>query len=574
MNNKIMKKILKEIALFKSLLAICIGVLVGACETTELDLRVSPNNLASDQGDPNLLLNSIQLAYATNQQQIANLGAQLTRIDYMFGRDYFNNFPGSTLNGIWSRTYSSGFNGAGNINIQLGIFTNLQTLEQINSDSEIDYSFHVGVGKVLLAHSLFQLIDYVGEAAFSEAGQPLEFPSPRLDSGEEVYQAAFTLLDEAEAFLSLDPPSQGAQDQFYQGDSAKWVKLINSIRLRSYKNTENTAAFNAIIAGGNYIVDAADDFQLPYGTSELQPDDRHPDFITGYTPSGVSAPRALSSGYQSNWLMELMLENNDPRIRYYFYRQQNATPGADAPPNEETLVCSTAVPPQHYQDGGFTYCSVPNGYWGRSHGNDEGGPPDNFLRTAVGVYPAGGRFDDDGFDVVGLGLGGAGAGIEPIILSSYIEFWRGEMAANDTERANFLRSGLEKSIAKVQSFGSLDASADLSFEPDADEVTNYINTIVSDFNNATGDDKENIYAEQYFTSLYGGATEAYNYYRKTGYPNTVLPNWEPDPGPFPRTFLLPQNEVVNNPNLTQRSDLNTQVFWDTNPASPAFPPAN
>ncbi|MEO0572943.1 MAG: SusD/RagB family nutrient-binding outer membrane lipoprotein, partial [Bacteroidota bacterium] len=215
-----------------------------------------------------------------------------------------------------------------------------------------------------------------------------------------------------------------------------------------------------------------------------------------------------------------------------------------------------------------------------------GGPPDNFLKTAPGVYPTAGRFDDSQFnDVdpvtgvntapgVGLGQGGGGAGIEPIILSSYIDFWIGEMAASDGEKSTALRNGLEKSIEKVQSFGALDGSADLSFEPSAADVTAYIDGIVAAFDAATGDDKENIFAEQYFTTLYGGGFESYNYYRKTGYPTTVFPNWEPDPGPFPRTYLLPQNEVLNNPNLIQRADLTTQVFWDTNPASPTFPPAN
>ena len=175
---------------------------------------------------------------------------------------------------------------------------------------------------------------------------------------------------------------------------------------------------------------------------------------------------------------------------------------------------------------------------------------------------------------VGLGQGGGGAGIEPIILSSYVEFWIGEMATSDTDKADALRAGLEKSIAKVQSFGALDGSADLSFEPTETEVDEYIDDIVTAFNNATGDDKENIFAEQYFTTLYGGGFESFNYYRKTGFPTTVSPNWEPDPGPFPRSLLLPQNEVLNNPNLQQRSDLTTQVFWDNNPASPTFPPAN
>lgn len=542
------------------------GLTFTACETTDLDLRVSPNDLAADQADPNLLLNSIQLAYASNMDVMSDLGAELTRIDYMFGRDYFNNYPGDTFNAVWSRTYSSGTNDPGS-GVQVGMFTNINTLEAIDAESDTDYSFHVGVAKTLQAHMLMLLVDYLGETALSQASNPDEFPAPTLDDGATVYAAALGLLNEAQSLLSGNPLPLGATDLFYDGDTSKWLKLVNTLRLKAYVTTSDTANFNAVIAGGNFISSAEDDFEFQYGTSELQPDTRHPDYALDYTPSGAGI-------YQSNWLMELMLNNNDPRIRYYFYRQTDATPGADAPANEETLACSLAVPPQHYQDGGFTYCSVPNGYWGRSHGNDEGTPPDNFFRTAVGVYPAAGRFDDSSFGTVGLGRGGAGAGIEPIILSSYVDFWRADMAANDADRATFLRSGLEKSIAKVQSFGSLDANADLSVAPTEAEVDAYIDGIVADFNAATGDDKENIFAEQYFTTLFGGATEAYNYYRKTGYPTTVLPNWELDPGAFPRSFLYPQNEVVTNPSLTQKQTLTQQVFWDTNPASPTFPPAN
>lgn len=597
-----MKKLMKYISMVFTAV-----ILITSCETTELDLRVSPNDLAADQADPNLLLNSIQLAYVTNQQTFAGASAGLTRINYFGGRDYFNSLPGNSMNGVWSRTYSSGGNGAGD-GVSVGILTNVQALENLNNSSDTDYSFHVGLGKIMLAHSLFQLVDFIGEAAWSQAGNAAEFPAPQLDSGQDVYAAAFGLLDEAEALLAGSPDPIGAQDLFYSGDASKWVKLLNTIRLRSYKNTGDTASFNAVIAGDNFISDSADDFQLTYGNSALQPDDRHPLYASNYTPSGAQ-------GYRSNYLMDVMLTNNDPRIRYYFYRQTGATPGADAPPDEETISCSLFTPPPHYD--GFVYCAVPEGYWGRSHGNDEGGPPDNFLKAAAGVYPALGKFDGDLFrngsvvldedsgeyvfdydaddDGVGLGLGGGGAGIEPIILASYVDFWRGEMAATDAEKSAFLRAGMEKSIAKVTSFADptfaggalLDSSTfnattgeitnavlASSLVPSETTITTYINNIVSSFDTLTGDDKENLFAEQYWIAMYGGAGEAYNYYRKTGYPTNVFPNWEPDPGPFPRTYLIPQNEVINNPNLTQKSDLTTQVFWDTNPSSPAFPPAN
>ncbi|MEJ2584394.1 MAG: SusD/RagB family nutrient-binding outer membrane lipoprotein [Robiginitalea sp.] len=545
-----MKSFLKYITI-----VLIAGGLTQSCETTDLELRTSPNALASDQADPNLLLTSIQLAYATNQQTFSDVSQELTRIDYMFGRNYFNNYPGSTLNGVWSRTYSSGGNGVGD-GVSVGILTNLQTLEAIDeANPDIDYSFHIGVAKALYAHSLMQLVDFIGEAAYTQAGNPGEFPAPTLDGGESVYDAAFALLGEAANLMGSGPDDLGAPDLFYAGDTGKWEKLIGTLQMKYHMMKGNTAQFNAIASNpANYISSEDDNLFLQYGTSELQPDSRHPDYAQDYTPSGANI-------YQSNWIMETMLEKNDPRIRYYFYRQVDATPGADSDPNEETLACSLAQPPQHFVDGGFTYCSVPNGYWGRTHGNNEGTPPDNFTRTAVGVYPAGGRFDDNSFGTVGLGLGGGGAGIEPILMSSYVDFWIGYMG-DDAAKAQALEDGLTKSIATVQTFGDLDVNADTSFEPDAGRIAAYIQSVVDDFNAGDAETKNNIYAEQYFITLYGGGTEAWNYYRLTGYPNTVPPNWEAQPGPFPLTLLYPQNEVVTNPNLTQKTSLDSPVFWN------------
>ena len=548
------------------------GSFLNSCETTELDLRTSPNDLAADQADPNLLLNSIQFAYSANMVAMNDIGSETTRIDNMSGRDYFNNYPGATFSFIWSRAYSSAGSGVGS-GVSVGMLTNLNALVDINANSDINYNFHEGISKVMYAHQLMLLADYLGSAALSQAGNPAEFPAPILDDGAAVYTGALALLDDAETLLSDVAPSFSGDDFFYVGDATKWVKALNSLRLKAYVTTNNTSAFNAVIAGNDFISNTDDDFQFQFGSRELQPDTRHQDYVLDYSPSGANI-------YHSNWLMETMNNKNDPRIRYYYYRQVDGTPGANdingdpVAPDEELLACSLVVPPQHYIDGGYTFCSVDNGYWGRSHGNDEGTPPDGFQRTAAGVYPAAGRFDDNGFDVVGLGLGGGGAGIEPIILASYVDFWRADMAASDADKGTFMQAGMVKSIAKVQSFGAKDGNADKSFEPSATDVTTYIDGIVADFNAATGDDKENVFAEQYWIALFGGGSEAFNYYRKTGYPTTLTPNWEPNPGAFPRSFLLPQNEVVTNPSFDQKTSLTEQVFWDTNPASPAFPPAN
>ena len=209
-------------------------------------------------------------------------------------------------------------------------------------------------------------------------------------------------------------------------------------------------------------------------------------------------------------------------------------------PNEEDLeLVLWQFLHQHYKMEGSHIARFPMDTGVEATETMKGTPPDNFKRAAVGVYPAGGRFDDSSFGEVGLGLGGGGAGIEPIFMSSYVDFWRGMMASSDADRANFLRSGLEKSIATVQTFGALDSGADQTTAPTPDDVSDYIDGIVADFNAATGDDKENIYAEQYFTTLYGGATEAWVYYRLTGFPTTSVTKLGSQSRSVPSNFIVP-----------------------------------
>ena len=280
--------------------------------------------------------------------------------------------------------------------------------------------------------------------------------------------------------------------------------------------------------------------------------------------------------------------------------------------NGETLSCSLQEAPTHMQ---FTpdeeiWCSMPIGYWGRVHGNDEGTPPDGFTRTAVGVYPSGGSFDgypdaapfiaqyDSNGDyigyvasinllynqAVGLGNGGSGSGVDPIYLASYVDFMKAEAnlaLGNTAAAATHLEAGMTKSIAKVQSFGALDSSADFSQAPNASDVAGFIANKVADFNGAASQtaldgtgfpvakDKMDILSEQYFIAIYGGAGDAFNFIRRTGYPRTLARSIDSNPGTFPRTVLYPSSEVSANSNILQRTDLSATVFWDAGVINPS-----
>lgn len=585
------------------LIFLSVFTLFQGCETLDLEKLENPNALGADQADPTLLFNTIQLNYRNAVTTFNNLGGELSRAEYMFGRIYLSNYPGNTLNGPWNNLYS-------------GMIPDIAVIAEKNTDG--DYDYILGASKAMEAHLMMLSVDYLGDIVWSEAFNSVEFPAPNVDEGSVVYQAALDLLDEASALMTGATVGTSL-DLYYEGSASKWIKFINTLKMRAALTVGD---YPSVINATNVIETSADNFAFEYGTNVLDPNTQHPDYTSDYTASGAN-------NYRSNWLMHLMsgtrgdlTGDDDPRRRYYFYRQSEVTPGGWIPlvfgsntmsyvypqslggssEDAQTLVCSVQETPNHLQ---FTpdedyWCGWNLGYWGRTHGNAEGIPPDGFQRTASGVYPAGGRFDDNNDYVtyqgagvttgfwdakVGLDLGAKGAGIEPIILSSYVEFWRAEAyfkLNNPTLAAQHLSQGITESIAYVETFGARDASADLSLAPDSSRIQEFIDNTTAEFQSAANStaldgtgwpvakDKMDILGEQFLVATYGGGADAFNFIRRTGYPRTIARSIDENPGDFPRSFLYPSDEVGTNPNINQKSNLSTKVFWDqgvTNPAN-------
>ena len=87
----------------------------------------------------------------------------------------------------------------------------------------------------------------------------------------------------------------------------------------------------------------------------------------------------------------------------------------------------------------------------------------------------------------------------------------------------------------------------------------------------------NILGQQHFVAHYGNGSNSYNFYRRTGYPNTLQFTVDPNPGKFVRSFFYPADEANTNQNIAQKANVDLQVFWDTNPPSAqtgGFPSSN
>ena len=556
------------------MLVLCGGLFFASCETTELDLTQNPNALAPDQADPDFYLNAIQISFAYLTESFGNTAGALTRIDYMNGRDYANAYSPNNFDGRWSSAYQT-------------IMNDIKELNIIADNTGL--SRHKAMGQVIEAHILMTLVDFFGDIPYTEALAGAENLNPVADSGASVYAAAIALLDGAITNFNNDALGNPALDMYYDGDWAAWTKAANTLKMKAYMATRlvdgsAVSKFNAIVASGNYISSNADDMQFRWGTLAVQPDSRHPRYRGSYTSTGGgrymsnSLMDYMRGGFDGGYALGAGTFTADPRIMFYYHRQTNPTPGIDgAPADEEVLECGLQNAPAHY--AGYVFCANPQGWWGRDHGNDNGIPPDGFLRTLAGVYPSGGKLDDWSYGGQQDGDGNGGNGITPIMLASWTDFMIGEVelvAGNEAAAKTAMFAGMAKSMDKVTNFyprtDRFDAIMDIYFGGLAQVVNGFYSRISDEWDDAS--DKMNVLGMQYFVAQYGNGLDAYNFYRRTGYPTTLQPNIEANPGGFIRSFFYPSNHANTNSNITQKDGVTDPVFWDTNPGSPGFPAAN
>ena len=543
-------------------------------DVTELDLTENPNYLTPENADPDFLLNKIQVDFAKVFEKYQTTGGEVTRLYYMNGKDYSNAYSSTAFDSRWRQTYA-------------GIFMDIKTLKNITSENGMKH--HEAIANVVEAYLLTTLVDFFGDVPYSEYLQGADNLNPNLDPGAAVYDAAYSLLDEAITQFGEDASAEPSVDFYYGKSWDKWIKAANTIKMNMYVNTrlvdtDAVSNFNDIVASGNYISAASDDFQFRWGTNASQPDVRHPRYKLNYTSTG-------GNEYMSNSLMKYMvgLDENaylspdhfDPRTFFYFYRQSSDTPGfGGVPANEELLECAYITPPAQYD--GYVYCGMPKGWWGRDHGNDNGIPPDNFNRTLAGVYPCGGKLDDLDYEAQTNGKGHGGNGITPLMLATWTKFMIAEINMDTDESAakTALLEGIDMSWDKVYNFYPVSERFNMIFDGNdnlpliSDYFNDFKDDITADWDAGNTMDRWNILAHQYWVASYGNGMNTYNFYRRTGFPTDLQPNLEPNPGTFIRSFFYPSNLVTNNSNANQKDGVDVKVYWDNNPDSPGFPQSN
>jgi hypothetical protein len=194
-----------------------------------LDDNMSENNPSKDLVTPDLYLSAAQTTNYTVE----------TSDMYQLSNVWMNNWAGnvyqfaSPLSNEYQMQVTSAFNPGNNIwnngYVAMARYANIY-----NHPEAAKYPDHAAIAKILMANSMQYIVDFYGDAPFSEAFKYGANPTPKYDKGEDIYRALVILINEAIQTINTTTPQFAvkSEDEIYSGNMDKWVKLANTIKLR------------------------------------------------------------------------------------------------------------------------------------------------------------------------------------------------------------------------------------------------------------------------------------------------------------------------------------------------------
>lgn len=577
----------------KYIIPLALIVILSSCKKDWLDINKDPNNPTDAPVD--LLLptaqrtlgDALSMGGGDNGGLSQILEVWVHRITTREEADQYGTRGNEFFTSLaWPKFYSSS-PPPGASEPLYGIFSNLE--EIIKKSTADNNLYYRGIARTLKAYAYSQLADAFGDIPFSEANRiddpvnPVVYP--KFDDDAEIYPKLIDTLNAAIADFDVEDGGAlqpGADDVIYGGDIGKWRKVANTIKLKLYtqmrKVSDVSAAVQGLLATPDDLISSNDEsFILPYGTLG-QTDDRNPAYQEYFS--------AQRSNHISPWFYQILkgenaninTGNEDPRIPYYFYNQLH--------PDEESEN------PTEYRDGAFATI-----YFG-SVGPDRDHNQQNTL-TVLGVYPAGGLYDDGsggGPETGGGVTGESSTGSAPYRFITYADrlYLEAELIQEGLAPGN-ARDVLEEAV--FASFEMVDRVVEMVSPPQAvpalipggtptAEVQTYIDSVLAEFDAGSGPKKLEVIMTQKWIQSFGNGVDAFTDYRRTGYPvmwdpsdpsmapgGRIQPPVDGDPFESPQEDVpvlvtqdypafLPwvDDELETNPNAPSQSD-HTKPFW-------------
>lgn len=236
-----MKKTIKNIAFL-----VCISICYISCEAIDFgDINENPNG-------PTVAVTSQLLTEA--QKAIGNSVVTSVKGILFTQQLTEGQYPSSSRYTGLTSNYNGWYTGP---------IQNLNEIIKINRDEDLmttaeafgDNNNQIAVAKIIRAFLLQNITDRWGALPWTEAFQGIDFPQPKFDTQEELYNYMFVEVDEALSLINIDN-SGPKGDLIFNGNMSRWktfantLKMTMALRISDANPSLAKSKFEAAIAGG------------------------------------------------------------------------------------------------------------------------------------------------------------------------------------------------------------------------------------------------------------------------------------------------------------------------------------
>lgn len=391
-----------------------------------------------------------------------------------------------------------------------------------NKALENNEPIYVGIAQIMQGYHFFQLVDLYNNVPFDEALQGTKYPNPRYEEGKVVYEKSIRLISKGMEHISRaasNAKKPGNDDIVFKGNLNLWLKFGNTLKLRALLKQSEVSDAGSMIADEIRQIELEGSGYLGVGESAL--------VNPGFTNSaGMQNPLweifyknpqgAFTAGFNTlrptEYVINQYQQLNDPRLKLLYKPVNGLYKGVP-------LGQSTGTDFQMEQTSALL------------------GPSENNQQPAA-IFKS--------FSQPGVLLGA----FESLFLQAEAAE-RGWISASP---AILYESAITESMKYM--------------EVPADEQQAYLNQEAVQYAMA-GNKLERIILQKWLSLNSIGGFEAWNDYRRLGYPSDLpqsLQSPDPDPSYRPLRLTYRQSEKSTNPTqVANQGSINPfidRVFWN------------
>ncbi len=529
-----------------------------------LNINTNPNNPTSSS--PDYVLPQAIVYTAANEDGFNNYGGQI--VGYMsnaggyggFGDSWTYDFSTTDFNGLWTSTYD--------------VLQDIQYVIGETRDSA-DLAYYTAAGDILKAYNYELLVDAYNDVPYSKALLGQQDVSPAYDSAATIYVSLAKLLDSAIALINNAPSNVVAMpagsDPMFYGNMTYWVQFANTVKLRLIVHAASAITFpnTTFDPAGFLTVDAQVNPGYTRGVGSGGATQQNPswnDFVGTY--SGGAGDRAwMANRYVTGFYNGVKL-NDQIRARAIYYHWDTTSYGVAYPWGAQLGTQNSTEP------------SAPNytNAWYSTY--YLGGPPWATVTSITGLGNNIGVMKGPNMGQVLISAAEsyflqAEAAQRTIITGSAQTLFNSGIAAS----FNYLLQAPGTTTSVSYGYGfSADSAATLAKQYQAANAGSPSGLgYLANYNLATpgAEQLEAIITQKYIALNMISGQEAWNEYRRTGYPkcasSTVDPytsfastlSSSPRPDGLPTRILYPASEYSSNASNVPNgiSPFTSLIFW-------------